>query len=436
MSRLKSRLVSGKRLHCGVKAAPQYLTGLDIVNGHIGVPIVLVYPNGFDMAVFEQSLLETLKKYPIIAGRVKKDPQGHQYIDSNDAGIDFRVHRCDGVLPAYGHQQPFGDGIEKYFKRIFPWQVVNKDLALFQVDVYQFDGKGIILCCHGVHTLMDGTAYWQFMLDWSKACRGLASPAPDFGRDAVINAGKNNTELDMSGQVYEPTWPKRIALFCRLGMLAPTWKKGVYRIPASMVAQWKQQAKNELPDTVGVSTVELVTAHCLKTLSPVMASPKDRSVGIVLDLRHKRRLKIPRDYFGNALGYAEAKYTRRELENESLPVLAQKCRPDSASVSTESLFNFLTLMERFRQKKAIWRLFWKAAGETADAGMVLNNCIHFPIYEIDFGRGAPSWYDLCGVAFRMLMVVQTPDMDGGVDLHLTAQRKELQAMAKSCQPMS
>lgn len=432
MSKLKATLVSSKRLRCGVTAAPQYLSGPDIYAGHVGIPIVLLYRQGLDVAALEAGLLRTLKHYPIICGRVRKDAQGQQLIDSNDAGMDWRVHRCDGPTPPYGLARPVGRDIRHYHQRVLPWHVVNKDQALLQIDVYRFDDGGHILCFNGVHSLFDGSAWWQFMVDWARTCRGEDFPAVSFERAAVISAAGESVSPDMKGQIFEPTWAERLRGLTRIGLQAMRLRKEVFRIPASRIEQWKQQARVDLPDSPGVSTVELATAFCMHTLSPLLPPGKARSVGIVLDLRHKRRLRIPRDYFGNALGYGEARYTQQEMAGLPLAALAERCRPAPEDVQTDRLVNYLALMEQYRQKKANWRLFWRAALETVDAGLVLNNCVHFPMYNIDFGGGAPQWYDITGVAFRMLMVVPTPEQDGGVDLHLTALPAELAAMAKAC----
>lgn len=429
-------MIVSKRLQSGATGQPQYLTGFDIFSGHVGIPVILVYPKGFDLALFERSLVQTLQKYAPITGRMKKDAEGHQYIDCNDAGIDYRVHRCEGNTPPHGVDHPFDKKtIKQFYKPFMPWQVLGKDLALMQVDVHQFQDGGIVLCCHGVHSLFDGSAYWQFMQDWSDVCLGKDVPQRPMDRNAVIATAQTHALPDDSippGLMVKPTIGQMVPLFARLGWRAMTsMDKGVFRIPASTVERWKREAKAEFPDATGASTVELVTAHCLKVLSPLTNSPKDRCVGIVLDLRHKRRLKIPRDYFGNALGYGEARYSPADVQRLSIAALANRCKPAPEQVTTEVLSGFMGLMERFRQKQRVWRLFWRSAGETLDGGIILNNCIHFPIHHIDFGRGGPSWYDICGVAFRMLMVVQTPAMDGGVDLHLSARPKELQAFAEA-----
>lgn len=73
----------------------------------------------------------------------------------------------------------------------------------------------------------------------------------------------------------------------------------------------------------------------------------------------------------------------------------------------------------------------RPAGETLRAGFILNNCVNFPMYRIDLGQGGPAWYDICGVAFRMLMVVSTPEGDGGLDLHLSARPAEIEAVRRA-----
>jgi shikimate O-hydroxycinnamoyltransferase len=428
MAKTRSTLLVGKRLHAGVKTAQQYLTGLDIFHAHAGIPVVLVYNKGFDLALAERALGETLKQYPILAGRYKKDAQGHVYIDGNDGGIDFRVHRCAGKMP-YGPHKPVGKDINKLFKLVLPWQVVDKDTALFQINIHQYEDDGIVLCCYAPHSMLDGSSFWGFMLDWSRACRGMEIKAPtSFDRGIMIEAGQTEVDPASYDLMVAPRVFDFIGIMSRLAWGAVTLKSEVFRIPASAVQQWKSQAKIELPDSAGVSPVELMSAYVMKAFSPWMPKGVARSVGLVLDLRYKRRLKLPRDYFGNALCYAEARYSEQELAQGSLPVLAEKCRPPNDQVSTGSLFKMLALTEQYRQKKAVWRLIFKPTIETVRAGFVQNNVVQMPIYDIDLGRGTPDWYDICPMTIRMLMVAATPSKDGGLVLYLTARKAELKAL--------
>lgn len=424
-----------ERLHCGVTAPRQPLTGLDLFSGHIGIPVTLVYPQGMPSARVRDALVQTLRQYPLIAGRMRKDAEGHVYVDCNDAGIDFLVHEHDHPLPAYGPDSNFGSQIKRYFSAVYPWQWTGKDQPLLQVNVHRFADGGVILCCYGPHSLFDGAAYWQFMSDWSRAALGLEVTPPAFDHQAVIDLAKAKMAPDAppapQGLVRDPDMRTRLSVMLRLGWQALKLRKGVFRIPAATMQRWKDEARLALPADAGVSSVELAAAHCLKVIAPLTASARERRVGIVLDLRHRRRLRIPRDYFGNALCYGEARYTPQEIAQDSVAVLASKCRPSNEQVSNDTLSEHLALMEHYRQKRTIWRLFWDSAAGTLDGGLILNNCARFPMYDINFGLGGPAWYDICGVAFRMLMVVPTPEQDGGVDLHFTATRAELKAVAAS-----
>ncbi|TAK86120.1 MAG: hypothetical protein EPO09_19910 [Aquabacterium sp.] len=429
MAQFRSKSMLEKRLHAGVTGPRQYLTGLDIFHAHAGIPVMLVYKKGFDLALVERALVETLKHYPILAGRYKKDEQGHVYVDVNDGGIDFRVSRCEGKMP-YGPENLQGkQDIKRFYKLVQPWQVVDKDQALLQVNIFQYDDEGIVMCCYAPHSLMDGSSYWGFMQNWSNACLGLEIKPPSFDRAVLIEAGKTPIDPASYDLMVAPRMLDFACIMARLGWRALAgFKSEVLRIPATAVQKWKAQAKAEMPDSAGVSTVELATAYAMKAFSACMPRGVARSVGLVLDLRYKRRLKLPRDYFGNALCYAEARYSEQELAELSVPVLAEKCRPDNDQVSTASLFKMLTLTEQYRQKKSVWRLIFKPTIETLRGGLIQNNVVQLPIYDIDLGRGTPDWYDICPMTIRMLMVVHNPQKDGGVDLHVTATPAELAAL--------
>lgn len=433
MAALKSSLVRQVRLQAGVQGPPQRLTGSDLFNGHVGIPVMLVYPQGFDVVRAERALREVLRGYPVITGRLKKDADGHAFVDCNDAGIDFRVHACRGAAPAYGVERPMGRDLRRYFKPFLPWRIVGRDVPLLQVDVWRFDDGGIVLSCYGPHSVFDGVSFWQFMQDWSRACLGESVPLRSFDRQPLVDAVADRPPRSEAGLLYDPSMTERMGLFARLGWQALHLRKAVLRVPAVLVRRWKEEARERGEATAAVSTSELVAAFCLKHMSPLLQPDAVRSVGIVLDLRARRRLRIPRDYFGNALGYGEGRSTAAEVASLSLPELALRCRPTAAQVAHEELFDLLALMERYRQRKAVWRLFMRPAAETLRAGFILNNCVNFPIYRIDLGQGGPAWYDICGVAFRMLMVVATPEGDDGVDLHLTARPGELAAVQTALQ---
>ena len=440
MPKLESTLVSHQILQGGVTCTRQYLTGVDIFNTHTGIPITLVYDKGLDVEAMQRSLIEQIKLQPPMAGRIRTDEQGLPYIDGNDGGVSFKVHRAKGTLPHFGPTLHMAHELKHYAKPIFPWQVVNKDVALFHFDVHQFEDGGAVLCVTGIHSLYDGAMFWHFMKQWADATRGQAVVEPgaeaepvNFDRSKLIQIGRDHIDLPYTaGQVYQMGLLKRLGVYARFAWQHLTaLEKGVFRIPASTIEGWKAQAKKELPpEHPGLSSSDLVTLHVLKEMSPVMWCDKDRCVGIVIDLRYKRRLRLPRHFFGNALGQAEVSYTKAELARDSLAQLAARFKPPAESVSDQTFTSFLAFMERMRQQKQVGSLMMKTAADTLEAGLVLNNCAHFSTYEIDFGTGTPCWHDNAQVVYRMLMLCPTPERDGGMDIHLTARKEEIAMFRK------
>jgi shikimate O-hydroxycinnamoyltransferase len=433
MPKPQSTLVMSKLVKCGATCDRQYLTGVDVFNTHTGIPVTLVYPKGLDVAKLEAGLVREVARQPVMAGRIKTDEQGMAYIDGNDGGLALRVHQVKGRMPNFGPDCHMAKDLKHFGRVIFPWSVVNKDVSLFHIDVHQYECGGVVLCITGIHSLYDGSSFWKFMLDWAKSTRGEPTEPPDFDRSIMIKIGQEhiNDPFD-TGLVYSAGFWQRLKLYWGFAWQALTaLDKGVFRIPASTIDQWKAQAKAELPpDHPGVSTVDLVTLHVMKEMSPVMWCDKDRFIGMVIDLRYKRRLRLPRDYYGNALGQGEVRYTKRELETESLAQLAARCKVPSDTVTDKVFFGFLGFMERMRQEKKCHTLMMKNAVDTIEAGVVLNNCSHFPTYDIDFGTGKPSWHDNAQVVYRMIMLCPTPEQDGGIDVHLTARKNEVAVFKK------
>ncbi|RZL01871.1 MAG: hypothetical protein EOP36_09815 [Rubrivivax sp.] len=427
MGKPRRTLVSSQRIHSGGTAPRQYLTGVDILHGHVCVPLIFVYKKGFDLCVAEQGLREALKHYPLLSGRYKKDAEGQVFSDGQDHGIDFRVYRCEGPMP-YGEHQPLGKDLKHFYKAFMPWQVIDKDQPLIQANVHQYEDGGIVMCVYMVHSTFDGTSFFGFMVNWSRACRGLPLEPPSFDRGVMIKAGQTGLDTQGFELLRQPGIVDGVVTMTRLGWRALGIRKEIFRIPAQAIQRWKDQAEAELPDAKGVNAGKLVTAYVLRALSPLMPPGAPRRVGMALDMRYVRGLSLPRNYFGNGLCYAQAHYTEQELAQQSLSVLADRCKPPADEVSAETVSKLLTVAEHHRQKKSIWRLIFKPAVDTLAGGIVQNNLSLLPIYDVDMGRGTPDWYETFAMTIRMMALVSTPAKDGGIDLHMAASRAELQAL--------
>jgi shikimate O-hydroxycinnamoyltransferase len=432
MAKLRRTLILDKRIHSGVTVPKQYLTGIDILHSHVGLPKMWVFKKGFDVALAERALGETLKHYPLVAGRMKKDAQGQVYIDGNDAGIDFRVYRCKGPLP-YGEHKPIGDDIKQFYEPLMmAWQVVGRDTPFLQIAVHEFEDGGILMSTREVHSVFDGTSIIDFLLSWSKACLGLSFTPPAFDRGVLIKAGQ--TDVDTTGfDVYRPLPPigQAIGITARIAWRALTdMQKEIFRIPADVIQGWKTQAKAELPATAKISTGKLLTAYVLRTLSPLMPHGEPRKVGLPMDMRFMSGSPVPRNYFGNALHSVGFQLSEDDLAQKSLAELAELCSPSPDQLTPQMITKYLTLVERYRQKKALWKLINMHGVETLGAGIIQNNVSLVPVYDFDLGRGPTDWFETWAMPARVMMMVSTPAKDGSIDLHMSACRAELAALRK------
>lgn len=432
MDKPRRTLVLEKRLHSGTTAPRQYVTGIDILHGHVCVPIVFVYKKGFDLAHAEKALVETLKHYALVSGRYKKDEQGQVYNDGQDHGIDWRVFQCKGPMP-YSEHQPLGDHIKHYYPSFMPWQVIDKDRALLHVNINQFEDGGIVLAVTFVHSTFDALSVGIFMLNWSKISQGKAIDPLSFDRQVVIDAGKTDVDTSDFKLLFKPGVWQATQIMSRLGWRALTSvRKEIFRVPAPTIQRWKAQAEAELPEAAkGITAARLVSAYVLRAISPNMPKGVPRSISMAVDMRFVRGLTLPRNYFGNGLCYAKAVYTEQELATQSLAVLAERCKPPAEEVSAPTVSKLLTLVERARQAKNIWRLVFRPAVDTLEGGIVQNNLSLMPIYDVDFGSGPPDWYETFAMTVRMMGLVPTPQKDGGIDLHMAASKAELDALRKA-----
>ena len=429
MPKLSPTLVQDTRVRGGVTAPKQYLTGLDVFHGHVYVPIVLIYNKGFDIEHAKQGLREVLKTHPLMGGRLKRDGEGHVFVDGDDSGMVVRVYKCEGRLP-YGPHRPLGKDAKIFCKTLMPWQIVGKDMSVVLLELFQFDCGGILMACSGLHSFFDGSTYWNFMHNWSRACTGQAvQPPASFDRNVMIEAGREPYDDSAYDLMARLPLSKQIGVIARMGWRALTGLENeVFRIPATTIQRWKEQAKIDLPESKGVSAGQLATAYIMKGVSPAMPPGVPRSVGLVLDLRIKRQLKLPRDYQGNALCWGEARYTEEELAQLSTPMLADRCKPLAEQVTAEALHKLQGVTEAYRQKKRLWRLMFRPVIETLEAGLIQNNMSKLPIYEMDLGNGTPDWFDGSPMTIRMALIVSTPEKDGGLDVHLTATPAELRLL--------
>ncbi len=411
------------------RIAPQYLTGLDLRVGHPSSPCLLVYPQGLDGMALQHSLAKVLHHYPVMTGRMKTDAQGHIYIGNDDTGITFTEQRHDLALPAYGPDKPMGADIARYHRRILPWRVVdNPGQPLMAIELHHFACGGAILSVMGTHTLFDGGAFWTFMQDWLRTHHGHPISPPALERQPLIDV----CEAHMH-RPYTQGFVRHYGAWQRAGMLARMgWAKLTdmdtlsFRVTPAQIEAWREQARAQGDEADGLpSAQDFVIAHCVRHLSARLPAQHMRHIGQVCDLRFRRIPGIARKYIGNAVGHDLLSLPAQALADRSLVRIARRCRMPMDRNSEDDILSYLGLMGRHRLSHSNVAVWVQGIAHCLQAGLIVNNGAHFPIYKMDFGQGPPSWFDVASAPYRMLVLLPSAKRDGGFDVRLTSRKADL-----------
>lgn len=425
MSRIRSHLVSSEFVQSGVKRPAQKLTASDLMVRHVGVPVFYVYEQGLDVDRLRRSLKEAAAHHPMVTGRMQKDADGDDVVVGNDEGMLLEVFNCEGPMPKYGPQHPMRRDCYRFIHTILPWRVIPKQMPLIQVGVYRFADGGTVLSIHVVHSLLDGSTFWNFLQDWTAVAHGdnVAGPVQD--RDCLFELMQRAAEVpDTRKAMAEPDLATKARLYPKLIWQAFENKLGVYRISPQAIAAMKDTIPANEPLGARVSVADLVTAHAIKLMAGAQDHPGDRMLSMVSDLRYRKALNLPHRMFGNALAQESVTFSPQALKTQSEGELALAFKRPGAMHSTEETLGYLGLLERHRRAGTIGKLIPRAVVNAPDGGFVQNNYNHLPIYGLDVGSGRPTWFNPMAVPFRMLKIVPTPQGDGGVDIHLTVSKAE------------
>ncbi|ERN09709.1 acylsugar acyltransferase 3 [Amborella trichopoda] len=123
--------------------------------------------SGDFFAGFRQSLSKALNQFPMLAGRMTTDTNGHVFVVCNGEGADLTHAKLDGfsisgvLSPEYTPEivrEFFAmDGVGSYSGHFMP---------LLAVQITELD-DGVFIGCSVNHAVVDGTSYWEFFNAWA-----------------------------------------------------------------------------------------------------------------------------------------------------------------------------------------------------------------------------------------------------------------------------
>ncbi|MGP3940258.1 acyltransferase [Streptomyces sp. 6N106] len=412
------------------------LSVYDMLIGPVYTPRAFFYRETLDGEALRASLARTLRTFPILSGRMKRDPDGGLSVLCDDGGVRFVEAYASEPMPDYGPRHTAKKGLERHLSHAMPFWVVDRDTPLFTVKLTHMKGGGSILGLTMNHAVADGSSYMSFLESWVREHRGLGYPKPSHDRGVIDALGASATgdtrmggaHLTIIGRGEKSAFIGR-ALMGSLGNVTTV----TTRFTAAELATMKDTAMADLAGTERwVSTNDALTAHLWKVLGELRDRPdaSEERLGLIADFRSFAGDAIPDDYWGNAVTNTRPGMTAAELRARPLGEVAAAVRAGHAENTEERIREETAFLCAERDAGRFKRVMNTMGLDAFDSTIAINNWSKLPFYRIDFGQGTPFWYDFTSIPIPWTVhIAPTPaDQNGARDVHMALPSAQVRAL--------
>ncbi|MFE5125677.1 acyltransferase [Streptomyces sp. NPDC056669] len=412
------------------------LSVYDMLIGPVYTPRAFFYRETLDGEALRASLGRTLRNFPILSGRMKRDPDGGLSVLCDDGGVRFVEAYASEPMPDYGPRHTAKKGLERHLSHAMPFWVVDRDTPLFTVKLTHMKGGGSILGLTMNHAVADGSSYMSFLESWVHEHRGLGYAKPSHDRGVIDTLGASATgdtrmggaHLTIIGRARKSAFIGR-ALLGSLGNVTTV----TTRFTAAEMATIKDTAMADLAGTERwVSTNDALTAHLWKVLGELRDRPEasEERLGLIADFRSSAGEAVPDDYWGNAVTNTRPGMTAAELRARPLGEVAAAVRAGHAENTEERIREETAFLCAERDAGRFNRVINTMGLDAFDSTIAINNWSKLPFYRIDFGQGAPFWYDFTSIPIPWTVhIAPTPaDQNGARDVHMALPRAQARAL--------
>ncbi|MEU7627494.1 acyltransferase [Streptomyces hygroscopicus] len=407
------------------------LSVYDMLIGLVYTPRTFFYRQTLDGAALRDSLSRTLRNFPMVSGRMKKDSDGRLSVLCDDSGVRFIETTASEPMPDHGPHHTAKKGINRYLTQVNPLQVADRDTPLFTVKLTHMQGGGSVLGVTMNHAVADGSAYMRFLESWSREHRGLGYAKPGHDR-GLIDALADPVARDARSDSAHFTVTKRGRKSAYVGRvlfssIAKVSTMVTTRFSAAELAAMKDAAMADLAGTKRwVSTNDALTAHLWKVLGALRGRPdtSPERLGLLADFRAFVGEAVPDDYWGNTVTNTRPGMTAAELRSRPLGEVASAVRSGYAENTEEKIRQETAFLCAQYEAGRLKRILPTMTLDKFENTIVINNWSKLPFYDLDFGQGTPFWYDVPALPtpWTVLMAPTPADQPGGRDVHMSVPR--------------
>ena len=355
-----------------------------------------LYGRNLDSEGLKSSLSEILGLYPTLAGRISGNS-----IVCNNSGVCFEEVSLASektgdiprlTIPGKQYQAEFDTKAA----------LAGKSPLMSVKLVSLKDGSLLNVKCS--HFCLDGNGFYSMMENWASASRGGRITVRPVFDDTVFPSALSSSGL--YGQILSMN-AKEAELFLQ--------NEGMFRIRQSVIFNmiWQKLARidKRLSSPVRISEQEIdffknlamkacgkpvsrnavLSALTVKLLEKSLGWSGKTTVSMIHTADHRgRKSGIPADYSGNASFTLQPSTFEAGLPTEELAILADEDIRRRLSADIEEKYFCLycaMLVKKFPYLPFDIGAMWCSHPTT----FIINNCLKFNIYDMDFGHGTPAF---------------------------------------------
>ncbi|MED6199446.1 hypothetical protein PIB30_076048 [Stylosanthes scabra] len=359
----------------------------------------------------KKSLSHALTHFYPLAGRINGD---EGFVDCTDDGVPFIETKVKNCKLAEVINNP----IPGELNDLVPFKLNNIINIIFGVQLNVFDCGGIAIGTCLSHQIADGLSVFKFLNSWaSLATKKSNLPNPQFLLSKLF------PPINTSG--YDP----------RSGITMENVVCKLFVFNSSVVETLREKyaMENNGDDNDGeekrTSRVEALFAFIWSRYVAVTRDHKScyedkgRRTHIVIhavNLRPKMEPPLPEDSFGN---YYRISMTIPSLDEE------EKCHGFVKQVRDQIKKIDKEYVRKLQEGKE-HLIFLIDSSERILVGgeLVLfsfTSLCRFPLYDVDFGWGKPTWVGLPALTFKNLVVFSDTKIGGAIEAYVSLSMEDM-----------
>ncbi|XP_054806301.1 stemmadenine O-acetyltransferase-like [Prosopis cineraria] len=347
--------------------------------------------------LLKKSLSQVLTHYYPLAGRLRIK---NLLVDCNDDGVPYKETRVRCHLRHVIDSRSPAD-----VSRLLPYdmdEIVDTVLSV-QFNVFDCGGIAVGVCLS--HKIADAMSYFQFIKSWAAVTRGeppeqikthfqsssLFPPKEVFGYDPNVYIGENKIVGKMF--VFESSAIE------------------------SLRTKYSQKMENVLEGQKPPSRVEVLQTFLFNRL---IAATKNEDEGpdkihlltYAVNLRPRMEPPLPEYAFGNYYWSIEAFPIL--MEEGECKNLGRQLREELKKVDKD-------FTVKLRESKE-WKFNREETGSEIAKGeivlFIFTSLCRFPVYEVDFGWGNPTWAAPPTWKFKNFVTLKDTKSGGGIEAYV------------------